>query len=260
VDLTHVVVLAVLQGIVEFLPISSSGHLILVPALLGWPDQGLAFDIAVHLGTLAAVVIYLRREVITLVCAAFDRRARDFELAWSIALATLPVGVAGLLMADLVDGVLRSPAVVAATTAGFGILLWVADRFGGGERSEHELGIRRAVLIGLGQALALVPGTSRSGITMTVGLAVGLSRKAAARFSFLLAIPTIGMAASWNTYELAVSPAPVLWSVLLIAAALSAVTAFAAIAVFLRMIERVGMWGFALYRLALAAVIVLVMY
>lgn len=259
-DLLHVVALAVLQGIVEFLPISSSGHLILAPALLGWPDQGLAFDIAVHLGTLAAVIAYFRHEIVSLARAAFDRGEDEFELAWALVIATLPVGVAGLLMADLVDGVLRSPAVVAATTGGFGVALWAADRFGGGERSERTLGLRRAMLIGLGQALAVVPGTSRSGITMTVGLAVGMTRRAAARFSFLLAIPAIGMAASWEAFQLTVSPEPVLWGTLLIAAGLSGATAFAAIAVFLRWIERVGMWGFALYRVLLAGVIVAVMY
>jgi len=260
VDLIQVVVLAVLQGIVEFLPISSSGHLILVPALLGWPDQGLAFDVAVHFGTLTAVVVYFRRDLIGLAGAAFNARDRDFVLAWSLVLATLPLGVAGLLMADLVDGVLRSPAVIAAATAGFGVLLWFADAFNRGTRSEHELGMRRAVLIGLSQVLALVPGTSRSGITMTAGLALGLSRAAAARFSFLLSVPAIGMAASWETYQLVVTPEPVLWGVLALAALLAAATAFAAIATFLQFIERVGMWGFAVYRLALAAVIVIVLY
>lgn len=259
-DLVHVVVLAVLQGVVEFLPISSSGHLILVPALLGWADQGLAFDVAVHLGTLSAVVVYFRHELMSLVCAAFDRGDREFELAWSLVIATLPLGFAGLLMADLVDGVLRSPAVIAATTAGFGILLWLADAISRGTRTEHELGMPHAVLIGLGQVLALVPGTSRSGITMTVGLALGLSRAAAARFSFLLSVPAIGMAATWETFQLVVTPEPVLWGTLALATLLSAATAFAAIAAFLRFIERVGMWGFAVYRLALAAVIVIVLY
>lgn len=259
-DLVHVVVLAVMQGLVEFLPISSSGHLILVPALLGWSDQGLAFDVAVHLGTLSAVVIYFRHELLGLLHAAFDVREKDFELAWSLVLATVPLGIAGLLMADLVDGVLRSPAVIAATTAGFGVLLWLADVFNRGTRSEHELGMRRVVLIGLAQVLALVPGTSRSGITMTAGLALGLSRAAAARFSFLLSVPAIGMAASWETYQLVVTSEPVLWGTLALATLLSAVTAFAAIATFLRFIERAGMWGFAVYRLVLAAVIVIVLY
>ena len=259
-DLIQVVVLAILQGIVEFLPISSSGHLILAPALLGWPDQGLAFDVAVHLGTLSAVIFFFRHDLIDLAGAAFDAGNRDFELAWSLVLATLPLGVAGLLMADLVDGVLRSPAVIAATTAGFGVLLWLADAFNRGTLDERRLGMRRAVLIGLGQVLALVPGTSRSGITMTVGLALGLSRAAAARFSFLLSVPAIGMAATWEIYQLLVTPEAVLWGTLGLATLLSALTAFAAIAMFLRFIERVGMWGFAVYRLALAAVIVLVLY
>lgn len=255
----HIVVLAVLQGVVEFLPISSSGHLILVPSLLGWPDQGLAFDIAVHLGTLTAVVAYFRREIVMLVCAAFDRNAAQFGLAWSIAFASVPVGVAGLALADLVDGPLRSPSVVAATTAGFGVVLWLVDRYGGGERSEQSLGMRRALLIGVGQALAVIPGTSRSGITMTVGLAVGLSREAAARFSFLLAIPAISMAAGWETVQLVTSVEAVSWTTMFAAALISAATAFATIAVFLRIIERAGMWAFAVYRILLAAVIVAVL-
>lgn len=259
-ELVHVIVLAVLQGITEFLPISSSGHLILTPALLGWPDQGLAFDIAVHVGTLAAVALYLRDEIVMLLRAAFDRGNREFELAWSIVAASVPVGVAGLLMADLAEGALRSPAVVASTTGGFGIVLWLADRLGRGERDERELRFGRAMLIGLGQALAVVPGTSRSGITMTVGLALGLSREAAARFSFLLAIPAIVMAASWKGYQLVSSAEPVLWGTMLVAALISAATAFAAIAAFLRLIRRVGMSAFAVYRVALAALIVVVMY
>jgi len=255
----HIVVLAVLQGVVEFLPISSSGHLILVPSLLGWPDQGLAFDIAVHLGTLIAVVAYFHRELVTLVGAAFDRNAAQFGLAWSIAFASVPVAVAGWLLADLVAGPLRAPGVVAATTGGFGVVLWLVDRYGGGTRSEQSLGMRRALMIGVGQALAVIPGTSRSGITMTVGLAVGLSREAAARFSFLLAIPAIGMAASWEILQLVGSAASVDWPTLFVAALTSAMTAFATIAVFLRIIARAGMWPFALYRLVLAAVILTVL-
>jgi undecaprenyl-diphosphatase len=260
VELTHVVVLAVLQGVVEFLPISSSGHLILVPSLLGWPDQGLGFDIAVHAGTLTAVIVYFRHDLLRLVCAAFDAGNREFELAWSLVLASLPLGFAGLLLADLVDTMLRSPAIIASTTAGFGVLLWLADGLNRGNRDDSDLRMHDAVLIGFGQALALVPGTSRSGITMTVGLALGLSRAAAARFSFLLSVPAIGMAASWEAYQLVVTREPVLWGTLSLAAALAAATAFAAITVFLRVIERVGMWSFAVYRLLLAIVIVLVLY
>jgi undecaprenyl-diphosphatase len=172
----------------------------------------------------------------------------------------VPLGLAGLVFADMVTGVLRSPAVIAATTAGFGVLLWLADHFQRGERSERNLSIAQAVMIGLAQVLALVPGTSRSGITMTAGLALGLSRAAAARFSFLLSIPAIGMAASWEAYQLSVSAEPVLWGALTLAAALSAATAFAAIAAFLRLVERIGLWAFAVYRLLLAGLILIVLY
>ena len=156
-------VLAVLQGLVEFLPVSSSGHLILVPALLGWPDQGLGFDIAVHVGTLAAVGIYFRRELVDLGRALFQPDSRDGKLAWSIIVATVPLVLAGLLFGDYVARALRSPAVIAAATAGFGVVLWLADRYGRNERDEHDLGWAQVLLIGVSQALALVPGTSRSG-------------------------------------------------------------------------------------------------
>ena len=131
-DLVQVVVLAVLQGLVEFLPISSSGHLILVPALLGWPDQGLAFDIAVHVGTLAAVVFYFRRDLLDLAVAIFQPDRPENKLAWTLVVATLPLVPAGLFGADLISNEFRSPVVIAATTSGFGVLLWFADRFGRG--------------------------------------------------------------------------------------------------------------------------------
>jgi len=255
VDLVQVVVLALLQGVVEFLPISSSGHLILLPVFAGWQDQGLAFDIAVHLGTLSAVVCYFRRDLVAMALAPFKAGHPEAHLAWSIIVATIPLGVAGLLLADSVQGILRSPGVIAGTTAGFGVVLWLADRYGGGTRSERALSWGPVVFIGMGQALALVPGTSRSGITMTAGLMMGMSRVAAARFSFLLAIPAIAMASLWQLVQLAGDPAPVQWFSLGLGAVLAGGTAFAAIAVFLRLIERVGMWVFALYRLVLAGVI-----
>ena len=248
-------VLAVLQGLVEFLPISSSAHLILVPALLGWPDQGLGFDIAVHVGTLSAVVVYFRRELVGLGRALIQPDRRDCKLAWAIIVATVPLVLAGLLFGDYVARALRSPAIIAATTAGFGVVLWLADRYGRDERNEHDLGWAQVLLIGISQALALIPGTSRSGITMTTGLALGLSRAAAARFSFLLAVPAIAAAGSWQLVEFVSVPAPVPWGTLAAAAVLAAVTAFLAIATFLRLIERMGMLVFALYRVLLAALI-----
>ncbi len=254
-DPVQVFVLAVLQGLVEFLPISSSGHLIIVPALLGWRDQGLGFDIAVHVGTLAAVVIYFRREIVDLGLALFDPDRREFKLAWSLIVATLPLLLAGLLFGDYVARALRSPAVIAGTTAGFGVVLWLADRYGRQRRDEYDLDWVQTLLIGLSQALALVPGTSRSGITMTMGLALGLTRTAAARFSFLLAVPAIAAAGTWDVAQFLSAPTAVPWGTLAVAAAISGVTAFLVIEAFLRLIERMGMLVFAVYRVLLAAVI-----
>lgn len=254
-DALHAVLLALVQGLTEFLPISSSGHLILVPALLGWPDQGLGFDIAVHFGTLAAVVAYFRAELWRMARSLFAAGSPDARIAWQIIVATVPLGLAGLAFNEVVETSLRSPFVIAASSAGFGVALWVVDRWRRGERSEHSLGWSDVVMIGLGQALALIPGTSRSGITMTVALALGMSREAAGRFSFLLAVPAIGMAATWQTYQFARVPESVDWSTLAFATAIAAVTAFLAIALFLKLIERIGMSAFAAYRIVLAGVI-----
>ena len=257
-ELIRTIVLAVLQGLTEFLPISSSGHLILVPAVFGWGDQGLAFDIAVHFGTLFAVMFYLRRELLEMLRAIRDPRSRSGRLAWQVVAASVPVGLCGLAFADLIEANLRTPLIIAATTAGFGVLLWLADRLGRGARDEHELSWLLALTVGLAQTLALVPGTSRSGVTMTAALALGLSRKAASRFAFLLAIPAIAMAAGWQTLELLGDPSPVAWGQLVLATLVAAVTAFAALAAFMRVIERIGMTWFMAYRLVLGIVIVYV--
>ncbi len=255
-DLFEALFLALIQGLTEFLPISSSGHLILTPELFGWTDQGLGFDIAVHLGTLSAVIVYFRRDLAAMARGLLVRDSVDGRLARQLIIASIPLGLAGVLSADLVSTVLRSPAVIAASSAGFGILLWAVDRFRRGQRTERELSLTDALLIGFGQALALIPGTSRSGITMTMALALGLSREAAGRFSFLLAIPAIGMAASWQIVQFAQEPETVQWQSLVMATLLAAITAFVAIALFLRLIGRIGMGVFAVYRILLALVIV----
>ena len=248
--------LALLQGIVEFLPISSSGHLILVPAVLGWQYQGLAFDIAVHLGTLTAVIAYFRRDLWAIVTAIAGTGGPNARLGWSIIVASIPVAIAGLLFSDLIENSLRSAGLIAAATGGFGLLLWLADRYKRERFDETQLRLLPVLLIGLCQVLALIPGTSRSGITMTAGLALGLTRTAASRFSFLLAIPALGMASGWQLWQFSTSNDPVPWASLGLATAVSALTAFAVIAVFLRVIERIGFWAFALYRVALAVLIV----
>jgi len=259
-DTLHAIWLALLQGLTEFLPISSSAHLILLPRLFDWTDQGLAFDVAVHVGTLAAVVGYFRAEVVRLFGAwlrscmtrQFDTDAR---LAWLVLLGTVPVVVAGLLLHDFIETALRSPLVIAAATVVFGILLGIADRSGSRQRDEGSLRVTDVLVIGLMQALALVPGTSRSGITMTAGLLLGLTRTASARFSFLLSIPVIAMAGVYETGKLVEQAAPVDWQALLTGVAVSGISAWLCIRVFLGLIERTGMWPFVAYRLLLGAVL-----
>jgi undecaprenyl-diphosphatase len=258
--LIHIIVLALVQGLTEFLPISSSAHLILVPVLSDWPDQGLAFDVAVHVGTLTAVVWYFRIEVIRMTRDWLDscrqrQQVGESRLAWAVIWGTVPVVVAGLLLHDLVDTVFRSPLVIAWATIGFGLLLWVADRLGQRQRDEHHLTWRDVVVIGMAQALALIPGTSRSGITMTAGLYMGLTREAAARFSFLLSIPTILMAGGYKGLQLVKEAVVVDWSAMIIGVVLSALTAYLCIHLFLKLLERIGMLPFVLYRLLLGGVL-----
>jgi undecaprenyl-diphosphatase len=261
-NLIEATMLALVQGLTEFLPISSSAHLILVPQLLGWADQGLAFDVAVHLGTLAAVLWFFHDEVRAIVVAwcrslvGREHDAADARLGWAILIATIPVVLAGFLFEDVIETRLRSPLVIASTTAIFGVLLWVADLHKKEIADEHRISLGIALLIGLAQAIALIPGTSRSGITITAGLALGLSRQAAARFSFLLAMPAIAGAALVETVELTRSPDPVDWLPIGVGLVVAAASAYACIKVFLGVIDRIGMLPFMLYRLALAAFLV----
>jgi undecaprenyl-diphosphatase len=252
--------LALLQGLTEFLPISSSAHLILMPRLLGWQDQGLAFDVAVHVGTLAAVVIYFRHDINRLLLAWLQSCVRrqltdDARLAWFVLLGTLPVALAGLLLHDFIETWLRSPLVIALATIGFGLLLGVADWRGRQQRSESGLRLSDVVWIGLAQALALIPGTSRSGITMTAGLALGLTRSAAARFSFLLSVPVIIMAGGYETLKLLQQAGPVAWGDLVLGTGVAAASAYLCIHLFLRLIERVGMLPFVIYRVLLGVLL-----
>lgn len=259
-ELLQIVLLALLQGLTEFLPISSSAHLILFPELSGFADQGLAFDVAVHVGTLLAVVWYFRRDLRTMTrdwLASMVQRERvgDSNLMWAVGFGTIPVGLAGLAFENAIDTTLRAPLVIATTTILFGLLLWWADRQSKRARSEHTIGWRDVVVIGVAQAIALIPGTSRSGITMTAGLMMGLSREAAARFSFLLSIPVILLAGGLKTIELVQGGEAVAWTELLLGVALSALSAYLCIHLFLKLLERIGMFPFMLYRLLLGAVL-----
>ena len=198
-DWLQTIFLALLQGLTEFLPISSSAHLILPAQLFGWADQGLAFDVAVHVGTLLAVVLYFRQDIKRMSSAwvqsiAHRQQSQDSRLAWLVMLATIPAGLAGLLCGGLIENHLRSTLVIALTTIIFALGLWWAERRGGRQRDLSVLTLRDAMCIGAAQMLALIPGTSRSGVTIMMGLALGLTRTAAARFSFLLSIPVILLA------------------------------------------------------------------
>ena len=196
-DFIQILVLALVQGLTEFLPVSSSAHLILVPILTGWEDQGLAFDVAVHVGTLTAVIIYFRKEIGKMSVSWFGSVTgkgfdQDAKLAWAVLFGTIPVGIAGLLFKDLIEEHLRHPYVLASATLVFAFLLWWSDAKGRGTRDEYSIKWLDVLFIGLAQALALIPGTSRSGATMTAALFLGLSRQAAARFSFFFSSPSFG--------------------------------------------------------------------
>ena len=259
--------LGLLQGLTEFLPISSSAHLILLPVLVGWPDQGLAFDVAVHVGTLAAVLAYFRRELLRMArsCLRALRTGAadaDARLAGLIGIGTVPVVCVGLLLEGVgpLDAtgaavLFRGAAVIASTTVGFALLLWWADRRGSRTRDESSLDWRDALLVGAAQVLALIPGTSRSGITITAALALGFDRKAAARYSFLLSIPVISAAGLRSAAAAIEASEATDWAVLFLGAAVSAVSAYLTVHLFLKLMERIGLLPFVLYRLVLGALL-----
>lgn len=254
------VVLALVQALTEFLPVSSSGHLILMPRLLGWSDQGLEFDIATNTGTLLAVVAYFRADLARMTRGAFaSLRRRDLDapearLAWAIALGTVPAALVGLAVKEWVATAARGWQLIAVNAVVYGLLLLAADRLGRKRRELGELGRREGVLIGLAQALALVPGTSRSGVTMSAALALGFTRESAARFSFLLAVPIGILVGGKQLVDLARGvPLGVPLDALAIGVAVSAVAGYAVIALLLGWVRRRSLAVFAVYRLALAA-------
>jgi undecaprenyl-diphosphatase len=262
------VVLGIVQGLTEFLPVSSSGHLILVPYFLHWPDQGLDFDIATNTGTLLAVLAYFHRDVRDLIAGFFTGapRSRDGELvprtmAWAIIVGTVPAGIAGLLAKHWIEAHLRTPVVIAATTLAYGILLFIADRVGRKVRALDQVTMMDGVVIGCAQALALIPGTSRSGITITAALLLGFMRPAAARFSFLLAIPIGVLAALKSAKDLMDAGAGAAQLVpMAIGLVVSAVVGYAVIAWLMAWLRRRDLTVFVVYRVLLAGVILATLY
>ena len=254
-DLLQIIFLALIQGITEFLPVSSSAHLIIPNQLWSWPDQGLAFDIAVHAGSLLAVLLYFREDI-----RAFASGGLGFistgkvdehtSLLFKIIVASLPLVFAGMLLKDFVATDLRFTWVIASASIFFGIVLWLADR-STGTLKLADLAWKAALIIGLAQILALIPGTSRSGITITAALFLKLSPEAAARFSFLLSIPAILGASTLAVIELAQTDAIVNWGELFAGVVLSGVAAYLCIHFFISLLERTGMTPYVIYRIAL---------
>lgn len=265
-EIIQLIVLSLVQGVTEFLPVSSSAHLILVPQLTGWQDQGLLFDVAVHVGTLLAVLLYYRRDVLSMSQSFLNQGFKrdmneEARLAWAVILGTIPLGLVGLLGKDFIEQNLREPLVIATSTVVFGVLLGLSAWMNKAERKLGSMTWLDVLVVGGAQALALIPGTSRSGITITAALFRKFEPQEAARFSFLLSIPAILMPFSLYMLELVKTP-DIEWDFvsLAIAIVLSFISALGCIHLFLKLLEKIGMLPFVVYRLILGAVLVWVFW
>jgi undecaprenyl-diphosphatase len=259
-EFLQIAILALIQGITEFLPISSSAHLLLPHHVLNWDDQGLAFDTAVHLGSLVAVLIYFRLDISTLAAAMLKatitrQHSEESRFALFLGVASIPVLVAGYVGRSFVEANLRNLEVIIATTVIFAVVLLIADLKGSRTRHDHSLDLKSALFIGLSQCLALVPGTSRSGITMTTALLMGFTRESASRISFMIAIPAIAGACFLKVLDLATGDQAVDWIAMLAGGVIAAVSAYFCIRLFLDLIDRIGFMPFIAYRLILGAVL-----
>jgi undecaprenyl-diphosphatase len=263
--LYQVVILALIQSVTEFLPISSTAHLALAPWLLGWKDPGLTFDIALHVGTLAAIVLYFFRDWLQILAGGFGLHntqdpeiSRNPRLLWLIAAATVPVGAAGFLFNKQAEGAWRNPFVMGTMLIVIGVLMWVAERVATLKKNIGDVSWRDAIDIGLSQALAVVPGTSRSGITISTGLFRNLDRPAAARFSFLLATPALAAAAAkaaWDLHKQGGIPhamrLPMLVGILV-----TAVAGWVVIANFLKFLRTHSLRFFVYYRIIFGIIVI----
>ena len=280
-NLFHVIILALIQGLTEFIPVSSSAHLILPSQLIeSWPDQGIDFDIAVHFGTLLAVVLFFRKDIILMIKSLFalvfgkgEVNNEYARLAIFIIIATIPVGLMGIILKDYIEGYARSGILIGLTTIIFGALLFFAERYNKrffnkslentkeiNEKGYHTLTSKRAIYIGLAQVLAIIPGTSRSGITMTAGYFLGLSPSMAAKFSFLLSIPTIGASALLATKDIIENGTSIPLMYLIVGVVVSFICAFIVIKLFLDFLTKVGLLPYVIYRLILGAILLIVFW
>ena len=262
--LTNLIVLALIQGLTEFLPVSSSGHLIIVPNLISWQDQGLIIDVAVHAGSLLAVIIYLWRELWSITAALIDFRnlqqSPDLKLAKLIIIGSIPVVMMGLIISLISDNLTRNIEIIAWATLAFGILLGISDKIGLAVSDLRHMTIGDAILIGISQALALIPGASRAGLTITMARFLGYDRKTAARFSLLLAIPAILGASTLKSAELIETNNLILGIDVLIAATVSFLAALASISIMMAWLNRVGFMPFVIYRIILGIALLIWVY
>ncbi len=260
-DLLQTTVLALVQGLSEFLPISSSAHLILVPKITDWPDQGLAFDVVVHMGTLSAIVFYYRDIIKILMNDFFYSVVKvqtigQSKMAWGVLLGTIPVGLAGLLFKDFIEVNLRSVEVIAYSTLIFGLLLGFSSWMNAKNATPREqLTWMDVGFVGLMQALALIPGTSRSGITITAGLLIGLSIKKSTQFAFLLSIPVITLSALLMLLDLYQQPQIVDWPMLVLGFIIAGVSAYLTVVFFIKLLDTIGLMPFVVYRIILGVLL-----
>lgn len=256
------IILGIAQGLTEFLPVSSTGHLRIIPAFFGWEDPGAMFTAVIQLGTMVAVVIYFWRDLLRIIAAWWGslrdpsrRRELDARMGWYVILATIPIGVAGLAFKDQIESGARNLYLIGTVLIVLGLILAVADRVGRRTRGIEAVTTRDAMWVGLAQALALVPGTSRSGATITAGLFLGLNREAAARFSFLLSIPAVVLSGLFGLTDLVGDDSADLGS-LLVATVVAFVFGYISIAFLLRWLANHTMTIFVVYRVVLGAVVI----
>lgn len=258
-------VLGISQGLTEFLPISSTAHTLIVSKLLGWPDPGAAFTAVTQIGTELAVVIYFRHDITRILKAWFgslinsDKRADpDAKMGWYVIIGTLPIGIAGILFKSSIETTARNLWLVAGALIVMGVLLGVADRFAKHSKSESDLNTRNAILFGLGQALALIPGVSRSGATITAGLAMGYKRDVAARYSFLLAIPAVFASAALTAGEIS-SDSFVNWPATIVATVVAFIVGYLVIAGLMKYLQTRTFLPFVIYRVALGLLLMILL-
>lgn len=256
-NILQAVIYGIVQGLGEFLPISSTAHITLAPWLFGWEDPGLAFDVALHMGTLLAVVIFFWRDWINLIRAGFtDIKSREGRLFWHIMLACIPGGIFGVLFEEQVETTFRNPLLIGVMLIVMGIVIYVADKYSRSEIALLDTGFRRSFLIGVSQAIAMIPGVSRSGITMAAGRALGIRREDAARFTFLLSTPFIFLSGVYKARDLASISVDIVPFIIAIVTA--AIVGAFSIKFILDYLKKKGFGIFAVYRFIIGAVVIIV--